>query len=393
MYFFPPGPQIAFNRAKMKTPKLKTRKHILVMFMLIMACSKTQFASDTPACQGSGIACIRSNGVDTFDYTIQGSTLPVDILFVVDNTASMYAIQQQIGNKFPSFFNTVSNYDYHIGITTTDISDPTTNPPRSVNQNGALQDGKLIAFPNGQSYLSNDPNAESNFLSTIQRQETLNCEQWIASNCSANGCGNTAAYAANCPSEDSRAIYASYLNVTQNSSGFLRDTAPLDIVIISNSDERITGGQTSTLPLLPVDMPLTLISTVRTQFNNVKPLKVHSIIIKPNDTACYNAQHFSNIVFGWYAPVYNTMSVDTGGSVNSICSSDFGQALANIGNDVVSSMNSVTLYCIPNNNSVTVTYGNSGTSTINNVTSYTLQLPRAVQSNESLRVQYSCNSL
>jgi len=45
-----------------------------------------------------------------------------DILFVVDNSASMYAIQTNMDKDSLRFFNRIKDYNYHIGITTQIIS-------------------------------------------------------------------------------------------------------------------------------------------------------------------------------------------------------------------------------------------------------------------------------
>ncbi|MCB9637485.1 MAG: choice-of-anchor D domain-containing protein [Myxococcales bacterium] len=58
------------------------------------------------------------------DVFIQRNTPMVDILFVVDNSCSMRGEQQNLADNFVSFINWASrlNVDYHIGVTTTDIS-------------------------------------------------------------------------------------------------------------------------------------------------------------------------------------------------------------------------------------------------------------------------------
>ena len=63
--------------------------------------------------------------------------------------------QARLASRFQNFINDLDSkgYDYRIAMITTDIS-ASDNAPRLVNQNGALQDGKLITFGNGQTYLS-----------------------------------------------------------------------------------------------------------------------------------------------------------------------------------------------------------------------------------------------
>src|SRR6185437_12925319 len=98
--------------------------------------------------------------------------------------------------------------------------------------------------------------------------ETLACQQYIAANCNPSiGCTDANAYYNACPSENTRAITAAGMALNDNSNGFFRDASvPLNIVIISNSDEDDSGGQLSYQPLDNTDQPSTLISEVQQQY-------------------------------------------------------------------------------------------------------------------------------
>ena len=55
-------------------------------------------------------------------------TIPeVDVLFVVDNSCSMDVEQKALGANFPAFLSWFlkSGLDYHIGVVSTDMKDPT----------------------------------------------------------------------------------------------------------------------------------------------------------------------------------------------------------------------------------------------------------------------------
>jgi len=52
----------------------------------------------------------------------------IDILFVVDNSKSMYKEQLKMADRFPTFIESIAHMDYQIAIMTTDI---TKDPVRS----------------------------------------------------------------------------------------------------------------------------------------------------------------------------------------------------------------------------------------------------------------------
>lgn len=61
---------------------------------------------------------------DTF---VQGPSPEVDVLFVVDNSCSMSVVQDDLVASFPGFIDHFlgSGIDYHIGVVSTDMDDPT----------------------------------------------------------------------------------------------------------------------------------------------------------------------------------------------------------------------------------------------------------------------------
>ncbi len=302
----------------------------LLMASHLMGCSPVAFNTSPAPCDGGVTCTVGANGDRSFDVTITTSTTPVDILFVDDNSGSMSKDQRSLGSRFSSFFNYISGYDYHIGIITTDISS-STNPPRAINQQGALQDGNLVNFANGVSFLtSSTPNAAQLFQSTIQRPETANCDQYLQTHdCSAGQCSD---YANQCPSDDSRAIYAANLAVSRNQGGFLRPNAQLEIVILSNSDERVWGGTQGGPALEDLDQPSNLLQNIQTTFGGTKAVTVHTIVIQPNDVSCLRQEAFTPLIFGQYAPVYASLSSMTSGVAGTICASDYSSQLSAIGN-------------------------------------------------------------
>lgn len=295
----------------------------------LLGCSPVAFNTPPASCDGAANCSVGATGQKSFDYVVTTGTTPVDILFVDDNSGSMSRDQRSLGSKFSSLFNIIAGFDYHIGIVTTDISGPS-NPPRAINQQGALQDGNLISFASGVSFLTpSTVNAAQLFQSTIQRPETANCDQYLLTHdCSAGQCSD---YANQCASDDSRAIYAANLVVTNNQGGFLRANAPLEVVILSNSDERVWGGTQGGPALEALDQPSSLIQNIQTTFGGSKSVTVHTIVIQPGDVSCLRQEAFTPLIFGQYAPVYASLSSMTSGVLGTICASDYSSQLSAIG--------------------------------------------------------------
>ena len=106
---------------------------------MFVSCSDVAFRNDPSfnRCQNFNQDCVTVDGEDHFDYQVCSGNEKVDILFVDDNSASMYTEQTKMGDKFPDFADALSGLDFQIGITTTDLA----------------QGGSLLPFPNGSTVL------------------------------------------------------------------------------------------------------------------------------------------------------------------------------------------------------------------------------------------------
>ncbi|MCB0379006.1 MAG: hypothetical protein KDD33_10985 [Bdellovibrionales bacterium] len=319
-------------------------KRLISAFMLIplsifaISCSDKSFSakpSDNvgPSQCNDGQNC----DYDLYDYTKDAVAPKADILFVVDNSGSMSPEQREMGNKFPSFLSSLGDLDYRIAITTTDIADGD-NPPSSINQWGALQDGRLIAFPNGAAYLDGSlgvATEQSHFLNTVRRQETINCE-------------NSGYNLDLCPSGDERGLLAANMTITSNYNNFIRPDGHLAIVFLSDEDERSDGNETFTA----VEYPNNFVTVFQSIYPN-KSLKAHSIIIRPGDSGCLYDQSI-NSPRGFFGDTYAELSNLTGGIIGDICASDYSGQLSDIGEDVAQPRE--ILPCRPYQDEVTVTF-------------------------------------
>jgi hypothetical protein len=360
----------------------------------ITGCAKVDFS---PSPQDCGSGCISIQGQYDYSYDVKASK--ADILFVVDNSASMSPLQSQMASKFSNFINQIKNLDYQIGVTTTDVTNnsaPYTNAGLST---PAPINGQLARFSDGSTVLngSHDVATESNyFITAVTRPETAACQNYIYPLCTgAYGTCTGPLYSQKCPSEDTRAIKAASLALSvNNSSGLFRGKdVPLNVVLLSNADERTAGGRQGYAQLDSSDQPQSLIANVQAQFPG-KQLKIHSIIIK--DDACLanqnqNTKNPARNIFGWKGNIYDQAASSTMGVSQSICG-NFD--LSAIGSSVIADDGSRDLACHPKTGTLQVTLNGAATTNYSVVTTssggYRLKFNSALPANTSVHVTFSC---
>lgn len=349
----------------------------------IIGCAPADFSKEPQTCSdpNGGTCVVTPSGNNQYDYTVNTSSLPLDILVVSDNSGSMSRDQRSLGSKFPAFLNLVKSFDYHIGVTTTDVAG-SGKPGR---------DGSLIAM-GGASYLTRSSvNAQSLFQAAVQRPETATCDQYLKThNCAVQSCADYYNY---CPSDDSRAIYAANLVVDHNDSSFLRPTAPLHVIILSNADERVVGGADPQRPMETRDQPSSLIQNVRAKFGAAKALRVHTIVIQPNDSTCLRQEAYSATVFGQYAPIYASLSTQTGGVRGTICASDYTAQLQQIAQVATSSLQrDFGMNCKTSDTHLTYTVTPAQPSNVAHVdsTGLVLRFTQPLPQNTSVHLNYTC---
>ena len=280
----------------------------------------------------------------------------VDILFVDDNSGSMYVEQSHMADRFPNLLNKISSLDYQMAVVTTDIShSPSNSTPRPANGNGAFQDGKFLPFPNGD-YILNPltPNLVQYFRDTIRRPETLTCD-------------NT--NYADCPSGDERGIYAINMALDRADPRFFRTDSHLAVVILSDEDERSNGGGIPGYPLQTYDLPVTFAQKVNSQLGKGKTVSVRAVIVKPGDSNCLNSQNSQAKVKGYYGTQYARLvkgDTDTElkaahpgflrGELGSICASDYGAQMGDIGGRLPVNANVKVLPCVPEADKIDVIF-------------------------------------
>lgn len=322
---------------------------LLTIFMASLGyqvgCAPVEFTKDTYC----GADCVFVNGLREYKYEIIPNEGKVDILFVSDNSGSMSFEQKQMANRFATFIEELDRrkVDYRIGITTTDISSPT-NVARTINQFGALQDGRLINLGNNRYYLSKENFADTAsrvaaFNAAIQRSETRHCELFLNSQ---GGVPTTASYNLNCPSGDERGLYAASLTIERNDQSFLRAGAHLAVVVLSDEDIRSQAYASSAQFALEDKDKISYMQQLIANKYSGKLLKVHAIVIKPGDFNCLDTQNNqTNRVRGSEGHLYAQAAQQTGGLVGDICANDYGSQLYDIASNIGESIYQRTLHC------------------------------------------------
>ena len=219
-------------------------KYLSIQFILgtvlgsVIACSPTRFSqskNESTLCDHVTACVVGTHSID-INQSFKVGSGRVDILFVNDNSASMSKNQIQLAAKFSGFIQALDSksVDYRIAITTTDLAKVSQEP--------------LISFANGNKYITqSDADRSTLFYKSIVRNETIKCEDFITSSFGTNGPlfsnimyypAYGAGYAANCPSPDTRGIYTASNVISANSNSFIRADANLNVIVISNDNER-----------------------------------------------------------------------------------------------------------------------------------------------------------
>ena len=180
----------------------------LVLFTCICACASHPFDY-----KGGGPTVVSTTG------TTVSSSSATDILFVIDNSASMQDKHDNLvrnANEFVSEL-TKNSTNYHLGIVTTDIIAPTDQGRLRMSGAGPL----FWTSPD-----AGDPNADAIRQAIVQGfSATI---ESLGINGSFKEAGLGAALAALAPTDP---------NVATANAGFLRPTADLAVVIVTDEDD------------------------------------------------------------------------------------------------------------------------------------------------------------
>lgn len=271
---------------------------------LAIGCNKVGFKNVDP--NAEDFSKPLADGSDSF---IQSKDpYKVDILFIDDNSGSMFALQSQISQKFPSFTAALKGIDWQIGITTTDVS------------NGVFGlKGSLLNMTggSGQVIKSSDPNGESIFQKSITRTETLNCELGIGP----------------CPSDQSKPIEALVDAIGKRNTlntAFFRSGAELAVVMLSNADENPIPSPARSQILTANDA----VAAFQSAWPTGKRLLSYGIAILPGDSTCLSQQSQNGTLVVAYGTQITALSNLTGGTNYSLCEPDYSKVLSDLGTSI-----------------------------------------------------------
>lgn len=298
----------------LKNNKLKVL--LLSTAIWATACSEVAFSPDPNFVQDLEVP--DGYMLETFGFSEQDTRAKVDILFIVDNSGSMSDEQVKLAPALSSFISSLARIDWQIGISTTDVSDGTYGLK-----------GSLVPFSGTSTKILNKnvPNYAAAFANTVVRPEVT---------CTPSG--------PSCPSSDERPLQAITMAIGKRNAennGFFRNGADLATVILSDEDEGSTGAGTT---------GQMVVDSVKAAFGS-KTYTGFGIVIKPGDTACFNAQTASS---GKYATFAGGLATLTGGLLGSICDSDYGPTLTSIGQRVREMVKTITLRMMPNPDTIQI---------------------------------------
>jgi hypothetical protein len=241
-------------------------------------------------------------------------TNKVDIVFVVDSSGSMMSERAELGQRIESFIAGLDDIDWQICVTTTDIQTQG-------------QRGLPLTFPDGEKVLNSfSQGAAEQFVNLVT----------------------------NLPrgSADEQGIHALSLAFKRANSECFREEASLATVLLSDEDERSTGGYLEhqnhrQFQLLnEVNYPERLVESVSQVFGPQKKFIANAIVIRSGDQSCYTKQMQDADV--WYGTRYEQLAHLTGGVVGNICAEDYSVQLTSFAKHIKQALDSIQLECVPN---------------------------------------------
>ncbi|MDX9731055.1 MAG: hypothetical protein RBT63_04735 [Bdellovibrionales bacterium] len=335
--------------------------------------------------KGDPSVAVRCEGSECFYDVTEERTVGqglVDILIVNDNSGSMLHEQQKMASAFAGFLGQLESRDlnYQIAMTTTDVT----------GSNG----GALLSFgSSGLKVLKNStPNNVGLFNETIQRSETA--------------------------SGDERGIYAAKLAIEKYRNQFMRPTAHLAVIVLSDEDEGSVSeynkcdgfsgngmlsasqvafnncGWMKDLELANTafrGMPDKFVDSFRSIYPN-KTMSWHSIVVSSH--ACRNEQSMGGGTFlGQIGAAYIKLSQMTGGIVGNICASNYTSQLTDIGYSIGEKVVSLPFRCRPVGDTYQVLYGgqpaSSGTYSAD-FNAMTLSVNASLAPGTKITLKYAC---
>ena len=282
----------------------------------------------------------------TKDIHVGQDTGSVDVIINVDNSGSMEFEQRSMSQKISFLITRIQSLDYHIAVTTTSPSDPQTWTDRL-----NYVDGKFVPFGSNTNVfcLRKGEYTEEQVRNMIQGAviRDLHLRDSVGNPVINPDTGRS--YAEGSGWE--RGIFTTYRafergveNGSPQNANCLRTGVPKHVILISDERETMEDNAGNPLPDLYKSNGANLRGLVARLYGSSTIFKFHSIIVNPYDqqegAACLGT-HGARPGFE-----YARLSLDTGGHIGSVCSSDYGSQLGSIGTQVANSKLSYRLDCV-----------------------------------------------
>jgi len=254
--------------------------------------------------------------VDAFE---QKASAQVDILWVVDNSASMFEEQTNLASNFDSFiaFINESLIDFHIGVISTDMEEDTSGNCVNTGHCGQLQGDPKVIDRDTQ------PDPETVFAANVM----------VGTEGGGYEMGVLAAHAA-----------LTEPLISGANAGFLREGASLAIIFVSDEDDHSYGG---------VEYYVRFFSSMKDvgNENNI----ILAAIVGDTPDGCSGDGGSARA-----GETYHELVGELGGTTASICAEDFGSTLEQLGLTVAGLSRKFTLSREPDPGTVIVRVDEDG---------------------------------
>ncbi|ATB26867.1 choice-of-anchor D domain-containing protein [Melittangium boletus] len=281
-------------------------------------------SSDLPAPLLVSLVGESSKNMNKTDQFIQQDGAKVDVLFVVDNTASMVEEQPRLTSAIPAFVDAAraKGVDLHLSVTTTGI-DATSNACPGGAQGGEA--GRLFPVDGSRPRLLT---LQTPDLASVL-QQNVNVGQ-----CASLEQGFEAVRRALSPPLVNNADDPRTPEPNDGNLGFLRDEAALVVVFVGDEDDHSPDS---------VD---TYVRFLRARKGENQPQRMTLYAIAPTATGCPTS--------GGGGTRYAEAAARTGGEVISVCEPDYSPLLRTVASKAFSPQDRFPLSDQPDAGSITV---------------------------------------
>ena len=240
--------------------------------------------------------------------------VPVDVLFVVDNSGSMAQEQAKLTQDFQAFIThfTSLGLDFHIGIITTDIANP-------------AESGKLQGSPH------------------ILTSSTPEIERYFLQNATTGTDGSGAESGL-----EAIRLALSEPNLSGANAGFLRPNAILAVIVVSDEEDWSDGDTNE--PAIADAPAISMYADLLLALKGGDPSKVtFPVIVGDVPSGCTSPDADAEA-----GVRYHELATALNGSKSSICSENFAEVLDTIGSDLAGLVTAFPLAYTPDPVTITV---------------------------------------